>query len=325
MARAHLDCDRSWRAACIATVALGLLVPAGAARSQVEATPAAESAIDRAPLDLRGWSPHLEFGLGVLTQAHDGEVTIPIPAGSSTLSDSGDAITSGYTGFGLHLLSPALVASDWRPRLVLRSSVQIPLSRGLIADRVDQLFQATTPGFADNCEAIVPGTSIPTSTCSTEIRTRTTIDLLWTAGLGLDFTLPVAERIFHLQPAVEYIGMRVQPEGTFKRTTSGSITNPPTTGRFPEFVQQVGSVEAYHGVASTLTGSVDAHREGPWVFSMFLGGRAAWFLTDREIQTRRLTPDGEIRFESAPAVNGASEIQWQVMGGFAVRFDPALD
>lgn len=306
----------------------GCLAFTSAAWSQGAFEPESLTTSERAPFDLGGWSPHVEFDLGVLTQSHDGEATVPTPAGQTVLSDSGDSITSGYTGFGLHLLSPAIVESAWRPRVVLRSAVQIPISSGLISSRVDRSYQSGASDFADNCEAVVPGSIVTTSTCSIEIRTRTTVELLWAAGLGLDLTLPLAERIFHLQPAVEYIGMRVQPEGSFIRRTSGSIPTPApggTSASFPEFTKQVGSVEAYHGVAGALTGSVDAHREGPWVFSLFLGGRAAWFLSDREIQTRRTTPEGEIIFVTAPAVADASEIQWHVMGGFGVRFDPLLD
>jgi len=277
---------------------------------------------------LGGWSPQFEFGIGVLTQSHDGKATIPTNSGSRIERDSGDSIISGFTGFALNALSPALVESSWRPRVVVRSSAQIPLSDGLISSRSDQSFETTgptRPGFLENCPSPVPGSAVPSSTCSIELRTRTTVNALWTAGLGLDFTLPTESRMFHVQPAIEYIGMLAQPEGSFVRRTAGSIPTPPpggTSARFVEFVKQVGASETYHGVAAALTGSADAHREGPWVWSVHLGGRAAWFLTDREITTRRTDSSGEIIFVTAPAVNDLSEVQWQVMAGFSVRFDP---
>ena len=278
---------------------------------------------------LGGWSPQFEFGFGVLTQSQDGEATIPTNGGSSVLRDSGDSIISGFTGFGLNALSPVVVESSWKPRVVIRSSVQIPLSDGLISNRADVSFDRGTdaeppPGFTQNCPDPVIGSSVPTSTCSIELRNRTTVNVLWTAGLGLDLLLPIEEKIFHIQPAVEYIGMKAQPEGSFSRTTSGSIATPlpGQSARYVEFIKQVGASEIFHGVATSLTASADAYRDGPWIWSIFVNGRAAWFLTDREIATRRTDTAGNFVFVTEPAVNDAKEVQWQAMAGFTVRFDP---
>lgn len=269
---------------------------------------------------LGGWSPQLEVEFGVLTQSHDGEATVPTNADSSVLRNSGDAITSGFAGFGLAALSPVILESSLRPRLVLRSTLQIPVSDGLISNKFDASFDRGAPGFPENCPDPVPGSNIPTATCSFELRNRTKVNMLWTAGLGLDLLLPTEARTFHLQPAVEYIAMKAQPEGSFKRTTTGD--DPP---RFVEFIKQVGASEIFHGVATSLTASADAYREGPWVWSFFLNGRAAWFLTDREIATRKTTADGEFIFVTEPAVNDANEVQWQAMFGISVRLDPLAE
>ena len=95
-----------------------------------------------------------------------------------------------------------------------------------------------------------------------------------------------------------------------------------TTARYAEFIKQVGASEIFHGVATSLTASADAYRDGPWIWSIFVNGRAAWFLTDREIATRRTDTAGNFVFVTEPAVNDANEVQWQAMAGFTVRFDP---
>ena len=41
--------------------------------------------------------------------------------------------------------------------------------------------------------------------------------------------------------------------------------------------------------------------------------------------TRRTNAQGQFIFVTEPAVNDASEVQWQVMAGFSVRFDPFSD
>lgn len=321
-------------------VLFSAVVPAEPVRAQAAESPAQESSSDASDasdvsdteevsvLRLGGWSPQLEFGFGVLTQSQDGQTTVPVNSGSRVLSDSGDSIITGFSSFGLGALSPVIFESTWKPRVLFRSSIQIPISDGLISDRADLSFDRsgnTPPGeFADNCPNPVPGSSVPTSTCSVEVRVRTTVNLLWTAGLGLDFLLPLEERIFHLQPAIEYIGMKAQPEGSYVRRAAGSISFPPPgqSARSVDFIKQVGASENFHGVAAALTGSVDAYRQGPWVCSMFVNGRAAWFLTDREIVTRRSDNAGNLIFVTKPAVNDVDAIQWQAMVGVTLRFDP---
>ena len=329
--------DRLARSVRRAALATGLALAAAALLASPVRAEAAEPMAQEPASDpyavfasrLGGWSPQFEFGFGVLTQSQDGETTVPTTSGSRVLHDSGDSIITGFSSFGLSALSPVVVESFLKPRLVIRSSVQIPISDGLISDRVDLSFDQTgntPPGeFAENCPDPVPGSTVPTSTCSVEVRDRTTVNLLWTAGLGIDFRLPIEEQIFHLQPAVEYIGMKAQPEGSYVRRTAGSIPGPPPLGqsaRFVDFIKQVGASEIFHGVAAALTASADAYREGPWVWSVFLNGRAAWFLTDREIVTRRTDNAGNFVFVTAPAVNDVNEVQWQAMAGFTVRFDP---
>lgn len=284
---------------------------------------------------LGGWSPQFEFGFGVLTQSQDGETTIPTTSGTRVLDDSGDSILTGFSSFGLGALSPVIVDSTLKPRVVLRSTLQIPISDGLISDRSDASYERgaltspAPPDFVENCPEFVPGSTVPTSTCSLEVRDRTTLNLLWTAGIGIDIQFPVADQIFHLEPALEYVGMKAQPEGSYKRPIAGSYTpdpnQPPISARASDFVKQVGASELFHGVGGALTASAEAYREGPWVWSVFLNGRAAWFLTDREIVTRRTDANGNYIFVTAPAVNDLSEVQWQAMAGFTVRFDPVLE
>jgi hypothetical protein len=293
-------------------IALATASPGGAEEPYVDAPLPDESA--DAPAG-PGWAPRLSLGFGVLTQPQKGGSTFPTETGSTTRSDSGDSLISQHFKFGLDLLTPFELAIPTRPRLVLRSSLSVPISRGLIANREDPKYNFGDPGFSENCPATVANG--PTTTCSLKIRNRTSVDAIWTAGLGVDFTLPFDQQQFHFMQGFEYIGMAVQAEGTYLRRSSRNGAAP-----VDEYIDVKGDAELYHGISITETFSVDAYQQGPLLFGFYVEGRMSWFITDRDASATASSPRGTFEFVSS--LNDPEPIQYQLLGGVTVRFDPSL-
>ncbi|MFO0688933.1 MAG: hypothetical protein U0900_09505 [Myxococcota bacterium] len=266
-----------------------------------------------------GWEPQLSLGFGVLTQPHKGEAVVPTEAGTTKLSDTGDSLISQHFKFGVELFTPFELAVPTRPRLVLRSSLSLPISSGLIAAREDVQFDAGSAGFADNCPPTVGNPPGPSATCSIRLRNRTTVDTIWTAGLGVDFTLPFDQQQFHFMQGFEYIGMAAQAEGTYLRRTSPRSS---ATESESEYIDVKGDLEYYHGISITETFTVDAYQQGPLRFGFFLEGRMSWFITDRDMSVSGSSPRGTFQFVSS--LNDPEPIQYQILGGVSVRFDPRL-
>lgn len=315
--------------ACVLAALATLVFAVGALTSDL-AVAADESGADEMPIaadapvdDAPGWEPRLSIGFGFLTQPQKGEAQVPTETSTTTLSDTGDSLISQHFQFGLDLLTPVELPVLTRPRLVLLGGFQVPISRGLIANRGDEKFNRLppTPGFADNCPSTLGGFN--TSTCDIRLRNRTSIDYLWTAGIGVDFTLPIDQDQFHFTQGFEYIGMAAQAEGRYQRRSTA-----PRPGQVPplpalvetDFIDAKGDLELYHGISITETFSVDAYEQGPMLFGFFVQGRMSWFATDRDMSVSESSPRG--RYDFTSSLNDPEPIQYQLLGGVSVRFDP---
>ncbi len=305
-------------------LAAGLLATGRAAaqpKPDADAPLAADAPAPEAARPAPGWEPRLGLGFGILSQPQKGRAIVPTETGRTVLADSGDSLISQHFVFGFDLLTPVEVPVVTRPRLVLTSSFQTPISRGLIANRGDLQFDGGAnpdPGFADNCPAQLG--ALNTTTCSIRVRNKTTIDYLWTTGVAVDFTLPIAEEQFHFAQGFEYIGMAVQAEGRYQRRSTAILGNAQESET--EFLDAKGDLELFHGISITETFSVDAHQEGPLTFAFYLQGRMSWFATDRDPSVSERSDRG--RFDFVSSLNDPEPIQFQAVGGLTIRFDPRL-
>lgn len=285
-----------------------------------EATSGGISAVEP-ETDREGWKLGFGLGFGVVTMAQRGTTLAPSSIGTSELRGTGDSYISEAFTFMLDLHTPLVLEIPTRPTLMLRSSFQLPIATGLISSRVDRSLARTTPGFGELCPATVlngQGVPVQTSTCNFSTRTRTTIDAMWSAGLAVDFTLPFDDDRFHFIQGVNYVGMAVQPEGTYKRRSTDR------TGAFSavDYVDSYGDDELFHGVGLVETLMVDAYEQGPLIFSIFVEGRVSWFATDRDVTEKAENARGSYTFTSS--FNDPEPFQYQALGGVLVRFDPAL-
>lgn len=296
-------------------IAFGTLALALAVRSSAEDAGGLGTA---EPLEAKlraRWEPRLAVGVGVMTQSLKGSAIVPTQTVPAKLSDSGDSYISPVFKLGFDILTPIELEIPLRPRLVLRSSFQIPISTGLIANRADASYDQGKAGFAQNCPAAIGTPPAATNTCTIQLRNRATINYQWTAGLGVDLTLPVAEGQYHFMQGFEYIGMAIQAEGTYLRrsTASGFLQNE------TEFIDLKGDAELLHGISLTETFLVDAY-DGRWVDTgFFLEGRVSWFATDRDPSVDTTTSRGQFYFVSS--ANDPEPFQYQIQAGVTFRFE----
>jgi hypothetical protein len=310
----HLLRSKSLRVLLFATIVGGLLITlaAGAAAQSGDADMLDEDReSEKEELE---WMPSLAISWGAYSQSMDGTTTA---SESSITPSTGDSLITTMFQFEGKLHTPFQLDVPSKPRLFMTVGLQIPLADELIAERIDESFDRGEAGFPSNCPDTIPGPNPPpdpneglASTCSLAIRNRVSIDAMWYAGLGVDFTLPVLDDQFHIAPAVEYYGFAAQTVGEFKRSTSGLGLND-----LVEVADVVGDAEVYHGISPSLTLSVDVFEEGPWRWSMFLQGRAVFVLNDPDTSARTTLGTNQIDFftdldDVIAQGTGGIQIQW---------------
>ncbi len=265
------------------------------------------------------WMPSFAFSFGSYNQKISGDTstnTSAIPAGT------GDSFISEFFEFTGRLHTPLELDIPSKPRLFLSAGIQIPLAEGLIAERVGLDLDAENPpgtpvpGYLDVCPAQIPdldplvGLSNTTS-CSVTIRNRISIDAMWSAGFGVDFTIEAFESRFHIMPAIEYYGFSAQIEGEFDRASScGSCSD------FEEPAGAVGDPEIFHGISPTVVLGVDVHEAEPWRWGMFLQGRMVFLLNKPNLRAEAPLPGGN----SASFKAQLGRTVYQISGGIQVQY-----
>ncbi len=146
------------------------------------------------------------------------------------------------------------------------------------------------------------GYGIGGTDCNANLRAKTSIDLMWNAGVGFEVTLPVLSRQFHLRTSVIYLGQSFGDiRASYDRTNSfdvcttaaiqsgipfsgcstqsGTVTliHPKYTA--PQIVGYTsGSGFTTHAVGPTVKLDVDVFKRGDLRMSLFLELGVAWLL-----------------------------------------------
>ncbi|MHA7836920.1 MAG: hypothetical protein ACX98W_05615 [bacterium] len=282
---------------------------------------AAGAEVDREETESAGWAPALGFGFGFHSQAIDG---FESANGVDLEPSTGDSLLSELFNLNGTLHTPLQLDVPSKPRLFLRASVQIPLAEQLISSSSDREFEAerdfqapgnppTNPDFVANCPAQIEGSAgspVDTSSCTLGLRNLVTVNAMWTAGIGVDFTLPIDRHQFHVMPALEYFGQSVQSESEIERSSSATRASD-----LVESSSSKGSSEILHGISPSLTLAVDVHETGPFVFSLYLGGRVAWLLSDRDVALTSSFSGSSFRLAT-----DMDDLVAQGFGGITVRY-----
>jgi hypothetical protein len=251
---------------------------------------------------------------------------------------SGDSFISEFFQFEGKLYTPLQLDVPTKPRLFLSGGVQIPLADKLIAERVDQeQIERYEPGvgsqrpapiglpddsafvrpeFSANCPDTGPGSNPVTNpfnrieSCALRIRNMVTVDAMWFIGAGVEFSLPAFDSYLRFRPSLEYYGMSIQNEGTFVRTSGGVAIDD-----LEEYASTVGDAEIYHGLSTALAMSVDVFETGSWRWSMYVQGRAIFFLNEPTLSAQTALSNSNVFFSStvddlALQAGGGVQIQW---------------
>lgn len=283
-----------------------------------------------------GWEPQVGFGFGVLTMSHDGSALLPpnrLGLDPQFLQDGGDSVISEFFDFSINLYTPIQFDVPTKPRLLITSAFQLPIAEDLVANRVDDsvdqvgqnadpaAFEQTCPEFMvdGNGDPILNGLTpdpndfIEPDTCSFTLRNRTTPLALWSAGLGMDFTLPFDEEQFHLVTTLDYMGMAVQGEGGYSRRTS--TQNPGALETNIDAVDTIGDSEVFHGLSASLRLGIDAYETDEWTWQVYVAGRATYFFENPDLEAIGDAGQGDIEF-----VSDLAGMMYQVYTGVSVRF-----
>lgn len=266
------------------------------------------------------WEFGAMLGWGVHSQGLDGSSFSSTSTG--TLQDNGDSLITSFFRIGGRLYTP-LRAPDlmFKPRMFLTGSVYIPIAEGLISNAVDQTFnRISDPAAVDaNCPISIPNgqpgpTQPPTvapDTCSVANRNRVTMNAMWSAGLGLDLTLPIAEEQFHVLTSLEYFGQAIQGGGDFQRTSaSGSRSS------LIERAESVGDSVLFHGLITSLGMYVDVYETDQYKIQLHLEGRAGWKYTERDLRDTAFGDGVAVTFTSTvqnflAQGNGGISVFWK--------------
>ena len=270
------------------------------------------------------WMPSFSISFGVHNQSISGDTT---STASSFAREDGDSLITEFFQFGGKLHTPLEFDIPTRPRLFLSAGVQIPLASELIGERIDTTYDRFPPGgltedpeFLANCPNNIP-VSLPrpnpdpnpngqTDSCGLRIRNQVTIEAMWYAGFGVDFTVPIFEDQFHILPAVEYYGLAIESVGDFQRSSSGD-----TLDDIVEQANSVGNAEVFHGISRALSFSADVYENGPWRWSMVLQGRVVFLLNEPNVSSSSSLGLDTITFNA-----GIDDFIVQGSGGFQVQW-----
>ena len=245
---------------CVASPAAAQEIPADAGGSDVEAEVGDPEAAgpEANPSGFGGWSPALGIGVGLHLEEFNGSVHSSFgPAGQRKR-----VLSSLELRVDGRVLAPELAALPWRPRPFVHAGIGVPMRGSSTLLSESELIGPPNQSQGEN-------------------RTEISIDwhLSWSAGAGLQFQLPIGYDV-RLSPGLEYIGTRLG----YGAAVSTRASPDPLTNPFPPRYVLEGSPDSFvrHFLGPSLAAEFVFLRVGPTVLSLFLDGRIAWNLGDRE-------------------------------------------
>jgi hypothetical protein len=248
------------------------------------------------------WVPAFAVFSGVVVEEDHGRVSSDIRPGAS----GHDRLVTPFVGGSLELMTPALADVPGRPRLFVHGDAAASFSTGrdLAKEGVPDVF-SIPPGVNFPTANVVQGQG---SATSAEVET-----LLVSAGLGVAFTVDAWERRIRIKPSVEYLREEIEVTGIVNRAFPDVV---PARGLedFRLVSLRASDSEVYHGLGPGLEVELDAARTGPFVLSVFLGGKALAFLGDLEFDLSETNEDDE------SAAWQFEKDRWAYQGGVGLRF-----
>ena len=245
----------------------------------------------------QGWTPRVALGFDIVVQNIEGEFksnNVPLLDGGTrgfVTEDDISAVPATLTLDGM-LLTPALAKGLGKPRLFVRGGGQIPIKVKHVILRDDLL---------DN---------------QSELTVKTVG--MWSAGLGVEFTLPVSAFELFFRPSVEYFGERVRYRGSTELIEQADPND--FLSRVTTFRAGGSKSKTYHGIGSRFEIEAVVARLGPLGVSLYGEARFAWLLGDRQVEFSAAnevgTGDGRFSFDSKQLVSqGGAGLRLTWTGG----------
>jgi hypothetical protein len=273
------------------------------------------------PVSPRGWEYGLMVGFGVHNQGLDGaafSLDVPEAIRTDSAQAPGDSATTPFLSVTTSVFFPEdlLGTSDFAPRLVFDLGADFQLDNAFRASAYNFDFDVLDGGGTVGQYCPQPGVK----TCSYEARVRVDVLANWYAGVGFDFTLPVAERRYHVTPGFGYFGEAYESEGLFSLSGSDNLASDDENS-----ISSTSDAEVLHGLYGRLGLGVDVWETGAFTSRLSINGRAAYILSDRETTYSGSNPNppDDFTFDQANFMARPSSWVFTVYAGVEVRFDPS--
>jgi hypothetical protein len=246
--------------------------------------------------ELRSWEPALSLGFDVQNQSFTAKVDSSDLFKLVPASTSSTTVLSSLFRFDGALYTPTLLEGAGAPRLLVHGGVQIPLSGDFALLRANEefIFIGADPSPDEACPKgeLVDGNTVGTCDHASSISLDNNVN--WYLGLGVEFTLPIAERQFKLRPSIDYFGQSLRFDGTAARrdradgagsVPEGTVLREPTVSASTD--------ELTHAVGPRLTLDVDVARVGSFSLNVFVEAQIYWILSDRTYAFSGSNADGD--------------------------------
>ena len=228
-------------------------------------------------------------------------------------ADAGSGALLGATFAGeVELHTPALEIPG-APRLFGRVGLAGLLSSSKRINQEGSLSAIEDPGSIDSEDDIIGQGSA----------TEADIDaFLVRVGLGISIALPFAERRVRFKPSFEYLREELTVSGLAQRAVA--LTNPLTSLANARVISfRAEQTQEFHGIGPGLELEAEAVRGGDFVWTVFAGGQAYYFLGDRKMELSASdAPPGPGFGESAAWTYEKDQWGFHVGVGMRIRWLP---
>ena len=222
------------------------------------------------------WQPSLNLGVGL----HRQKVT---SSGTSTLGgtadDSRTILTSIFTVNG-QIATPALIKGFGKPKLYARAGYQFPLANEikLIDNEVGVSLGEFTMDPTRCGTMQTPGTA----TCEHGVILELSINQFWSAGFGVEFSLPTEIADFTIGVGVEYLGQDYKFAGRATRVDRGRTGNQAGVVLGTVTLPETKASRVLHAIGPRVVLSVNAAQLGPVTAHLYADITNYWYIGDED-------------------------------------------
>lgn len=299
------------------------------------------------PAKADAWLPSATVGFGLQHSSYQmsadamlGDLAELDSFRQNTSSGSSDNLASLFM-IDVGLASPVLVESVGSMRLVFQTGFQIPMSNDypILNDPTSYppgTKGAPRPETTEHCplDAVDQATELRVpprrSSCDWNFGITMNLKTNFVASLGLDFTLPVGNREFHIRPSIEYLGQYLEFTGKASRTDraldedqaqQSSLAGVPYA---TYTLDQALSTQWLSAIGPRLTMEVDTARVGSLGLTLSIDGRLYWYTDPKPIDFSQVKSSGPGSTGQANFSIRPDPFIFQITAGFKLAWQGAV-